>query len=183
MRPAPGPTAEIGSQLSFHAQQLDRVIEVDLALVAFRQAELLDRADALADEHRPALGIERAVAREHHAVGAEERDAAGERRRRAAEHRVAVEHLEIFNWRFLKSLEHFGFLTIHTSRTQLGPQRLGAPGDIRNNAGAVMRDDAYLWSLDMHAGEHDARHGDAGLERPAQDLPDLVLRLRLVGVI
>src|SRR5437016_9332054 len=84
MRPAPGPTAEIGSQLSFHAQQLDRVIEVDLALVAFRQAELLDRADALADEHRPALGIERAVAREHHAVGAEERDAAGERRRRAA---------------------------------------------------------------------------------------------------
>src|SRR5438309_1896738 len=116
MRPAPGPTAEIGSQLSFHAQQLDRVIEVDLALVAFRQAELLDRADALADEHRPALRIERAVAREHHAVGAEERDAAGERRRRAAEHRVAVEHLEIFNWRFLKSLEHFKNLQLNISR-------------------------------------------------------------------
>src|SRR5437016_10221082 len=136
MRPAPGPTAEIGSQLSFHAQQLDGVIEIDLALVAFRQAELLDRADALADEHRPALGIERAVAREYHAVGAEERDAAGERRRRAAEHRVAVEHLEIFNWRFLKSLEHFGFLAIHTSRTQLSPQRLGAPGEVRNHAAA-----------------------------------------------
>src|SRR3989454_7882494 len=119
MRPAPGPAAEIGSQLSFHAQQLDRVIEVDLALVAFRQAELLDRADALADEHRPALWIERAVAREHHAVGAEERDAAGERRRGAPEHRVAVEHLEIFNWRFLKSLEHFGFRSEeHTSELQ-----------------------------------------------------------------
>src|SRR5437773_12557283 len=31
-----------------------------ISLVALRQAELLDRADALADEHRPALGIERA---------------------------------------------------------------------------------------------------------------------------
>src|SRR5437763_2556511 len=144
MRSAPGPAAEIGSQLSFHAQQLDRVIEVDLALVAFRQAELLHRADALADEHRPALRIERAVAREHYAVGAKERDAAGERRRGAAEHRVAVEHLEIFNWGFLKSLEHFGFLTIHTSRTQLGPQRFGAAGKIRNHAAAVMRDDAHL---------------------------------------
>src|SRR5216684_4192334 len=94
MKSAPGPTGEISSQLSFHAEQLDGVVEVDLALVAFRQAELLDRADAFADEHRPALGIERAVAREHHAVGAEERDAAGERRGGAAEHRVAVEHLE-----------------------------------------------------------------------------------------
>src|SRR3989442_5019868 len=101
MKSAPGPTAETGSQLSFHAQQLDRVIEVDLALVAFRQAELLDRADALADEHRPAFGIERAVAREHHAVGAEERDAAGERRRRAAQHPVAVGHLlKFYLWSF-----------------------------------------------------------------------------------
>src|SRR3989442_6789488 len=150
MRPAPGPTAEIGSQLSFHAQQLDGVIEIDLALVAFRQAELLDRADALADEHGPALGIERAVAREHHAVGAEERDAAGERRRGAAEHRVAVEHLEIFNWRFLKSLEHFGFLTIHTSRTQLGPKRFGAPGEIRNHSAAGTLDDAHLRQPDEH---------------------------------
>src|SRR3989454_11485203 len=141
MRPAPGPAAEIGSQLSFHAQQLDRVIEVDLALVAFRQAELLDRADALADEHRPALWIERAVAREHHAVGAEERDAAGERRRGAAENRGAVEHLEIFNWRVLKSLEHFGFLTIHTSRTHLGPQRLAAARGIRDHPPALVRDD------------------------------------------
>src|SRR5882762_7022987 len=144
MRSAPGPAAKIFSQLSFHAEQLDGVIEVDLALVAFRQAELLDRADALADEHRAALGIERAVAREHHAVGAEERDAAGERRRRAAEHRVAVEHLEILNWRFLKSLEHFGFLTIHTSRTQLGPKRFCAAGEVRNHAAAVVRDDAHL---------------------------------------
>src|SRR5438034_6191855 len=108
---------EIHACSSMQLEEALRVAEVDLTLVALREAELLDRADALADEHRPALGIERAVAREHHAVGAEERDAAGERRRGAAEHRVAVEHLEIFNWRFLKSLEHFGFLAIHTSRT------------------------------------------------------------------
>src|SRR5438105_14688233 len=94
MKSAPGPAAKISSQLSFHAEQLDGVIEVDLAFVAFGQAELLDRADAFADEHRAALGIERAVAREHHAVGAEERDAAGERRGGAAENRVAVGHLE-----------------------------------------------------------------------------------------
>src|SRR6267143_2178896 len=123
MKSAPGPTAEFSSQFSFHASQLDGVVEVDLAFVAFRQAEFLDRADALADEHRTTLGVERAVAREHYAVGAEERDAAGERRRGAAEHRVAVEHLEILNWRFLKSLEHFGFLAIHASRTQVGPER------------------------------------------------------------
>src|SRR5439155_16924623 len=98
----------------------------------------LDRAVALADEQRTALWIERAVAREHHAVGAEERDAARERRRRAPEHRDAVEHLEIFNWRFLKSLEHFGFLTIHASRTQLGPQRFRPASEIRNHAAAVM---------------------------------------------
>src|SRR2546425_9152748 len=164
----------------FQSQLLDGVIEIALALVAFRQAELLDRADALADEHRPALWIERAVAREHHAVGAEERDAAGERRRGAAEHRVAVEHLEIFNWRFSKSLEHFGFLAIHTSRTQLGPQRFGAAGKIRDHAAAVMRDDAHLRQPHEHPRKHDARHGDAGLERPAEHLPDLVLRLRLV---
>src|SRR5437667_2802463 len=182
MRSAPGPAAEIGSQLSFHAQQLDRVIEVDLALVAFRQAELLDRADALADEHRPALRIERAVAREHYAVGAKERDAAGERRRGAAEHRVAVEHLEIFNWRFLKSLEDFGFLAIHTSRTQLGPKRLGAPGEIRNHAAAVMRDDGHLRQPHKHPRKNEARHGDAGLEGPAENLPDHVLRLGPAGV-
>ena len=58
MKSAPGPAAKISSQLSFHAQQLDGVIEVDLAFVAFGQAELLDRADALADEHRAALGID-----------------------------------------------------------------------------------------------------------------------------
>src|SRR6266853_4973543 len=152
MRSAPGPAAEICSQLSFHAQQLDGVVEVDLALVALRQAELLDRADALADEHRPALGIERAVAREHHAVGAEERDAAGERRRGAAEHRVAVEHLEIFNWRSLKPLEYFGFLAIDASGTQLGSKRFCAAGEVRNHAAAVVRDDAHLRQLDEHAG-------------------------------
>src|SRR6266851_606377 len=113
MKSAPGSTAKLSSQLSFHAQQLDGVIEVDLALVAFRQAELLDRADALADEHRPALGIERAVAREHHAVGAEERDAAGERRRRAAEHRVAIEHLEELDRRLAEPFQHFGFFWIN----------------------------------------------------------------------
>src|SRR5437016_13868663 len=162
MRSAPGPAAEIGSQLSFHAQQLDRVIEVDLALVACRQAELLDRADALADEHRPALRIERAVAREHYAVGAKERDAAGERRRGAAEHRVAVEHLEIFNWRFLKSLEHFGFLTIHTSRTQLSPQRPGAPGEGRNHAAAGVSDGAPRRQRAEPPRRPDRRRGAAG---------------------
>src|SRR4051794_12912623 len=64
---------------SFHSQQLHRVAEVDLALVAFGKIEILDRADAFADEHRPAFGIERAVAREHDVVGAEEGDAASER--------------------------------------------------------------------------------------------------------
>src|SRR5882724_10209895 len=144
MRPARAPGPGICSWLSFHAQQLEGVVEVDLAFVVLGQSELLYRADALADEHRPAFGIERAVAREHHAVGAEERDAAGERRRGAAEHGVAVEHLEILNWRFLKSLEHFGFLAIHTSRAQLGPKRLGAAGEVRNHAAAVVRDDAHL---------------------------------------
>src|SRR5437763_14346131 len=114
MRSAPGPAAEIGSQLSFHAQQLDRVIEVDLALVAFRQAELLDRADALADEHRPALRIERAVAREHYAVGAEERDAAGERRRGAAQHRCGLGNLGNIFWRFFIAVEHCRFIFLPT---------------------------------------------------------------------
>src|ERR1041385_8828318 len=41
-----------------HAEELDRVAEIDLALVGLRQLEVLDRAYALPDEHRPALGIE-----------------------------------------------------------------------------------------------------------------------------
>src|SRR5438105_13438179 len=110
MKSAPGPAAKISSQLSFHAEQLDGVIEVDLAFVAFGQAELLDRADAFADEHRAALGIERAVAREHHAVGAEERDAAGERRRGAADPPVAVEQLEELERRYSRFFQGLGFI-------------------------------------------------------------------------
>src|SRR5689334_23948751 len=57
---------------------------------------------AVADEHRPALGIERAVAREDDLVDAEEGEAAGKRCARAAEHRIAIEHLEVFD----RSEEH-----------------------------------------------------------------------------
>src|SRR6266853_6173359 len=84
-------------RLRFHPQQLEGVAEIDLPLVGFRQLEVLDRAYALPDEHRPALGIERAVAREHHAIGAEEIQPAAQRRGRSAEHGVAVEHAEILD--------------------------------------------------------------------------------------
>ena len=87
-----------------------RVAEVDLTLVALREAELLDRADALADEHRPAFGIERTVAREDDALDAEERDAAGERRRGAAEHGVAVEQLEVLDRGALEALQYLGLV-------------------------------------------------------------------------
>src|SRR5437879_1138295 len=56
-------------RLRFHPQQLEGVAEVDLALVGLGEFQVLDRAYPLANEHRPALGIEGAVAREHHAIG------------------------------------------------------------------------------------------------------------------
>src|SRR2546429_9167616 len=89
--------AELFFLLERHAQSLHRVSEVDLPLVRFRQLEILDRAYPFADEHRPALRIERAVAREHDAVGSEEIQTAAQRRSRAAEHRVAIEHAEILD--------------------------------------------------------------------------------------
>src|SRR6267378_2776089 len=119
MRPARAPGPGICSWLSFHAQQLEGVVEVDLAFVVLGQSELLYRADALPDEHRPAFGIERAVAREHHAVGAEERDAAGERRRGAAEHGVAVEHLEELDGRSSQLFQDLRFVFIGATRAEL----------------------------------------------------------------
>src|SRR5205085_7088137 len=135
---------------SIHGLELEealRVAEVDLTLVALGQLQVLDRADALADEHRPALRIERAVARKDDLVDAEEGDAAGERRRRAAEHRVAVEHLEVLYRRFAQALEHFALRRILAARAELRPERLGAAGEIRNHAAAVVRDDPQLGQL------------------------------------
>src|SRR5713101_6770686 len=77
-------------RLRFHPQQLEGVAEVDLALVGLGEFQVLDGADSLPDEHRPALGIEGAVARERHAIGAEEIQSAAQRGGRSAEHGVAV---------------------------------------------------------------------------------------------
>src|SRR5262249_52334088 len=141
---------------SLQLQQGFRVAEIDLTLVAFSEAELLDRADAFADEHRAALRIERAVAREDDAVDAEERDAAGERRRGAAEHRIAVEQLEVLDRRALEALQHLGLVTLGAARAELRPERLGAAGEVRQHAAAVMRDDAQLRQPVEEAREHHA---------------------------
>src|SRR2546421_11718377 len=103
---------EIHACSSMQLEEALRVAEVDLTLVALGQTELLDRADALADEHRAALGIERAIAREYDPIDAEEGNAAGKRRSGAAEHRVAVEHLEVLDRRLLQSLQHLGFIAL-----------------------------------------------------------------------
>ena len=47
----------------------------------------------------------------------------------------------------------------------------------------MVGDEAHLWQLLEQPREHHARHSDAGLERPAEHLPDLVLRLLLVDII
>src|ERR1041384_2829220 len=107
-----------------HAEELDRVAEIDLALVGFRQLEVLDRAYALPDEHRPALGIEGAVAREHHAGGAEEVQPAAQRRGRSAEHGFAVEHAEILDRLFRHALEHLFVVLVGGAAAELRPQGL-----------------------------------------------------------
>src|ERR1700722_13348181 len=61
-----------------HAQETERIAEIDLALVTLRQTQILDRADAFADEHRAPFGIEGAVAGEDHFLGAEEIEAAAQ---------------------------------------------------------------------------------------------------------
>src|SRR5258708_33034008 len=104
-RRAPRERIKTGACSSLQFEQALRVAEVDLALVAFGQAELLDRADAFADAHRAAFRIERAVACEHDLVDAEEGNAARDRRGGATEHRVAVEHLEILDRRVVQPIE------------------------------------------------------------------------------
>src|SRR2546430_7102480 len=138
---------EIHACSSVQLEEALRVAEVDLTLVALGQTELLDRADALADEHRTTLRVERAVAREYDLIDAEKRDAACKGRRRAAEHRVAVEHLEVFHRRLGEPLEHFGLVAVGAARAELGPERFRPPGEVRNHAAAVVSDDAQLRQL------------------------------------
>src|SRR5262245_39492100 len=47
----------------------------------------------------------------------------------------------------------------------------------------MMRDDAEPWETLEEPGEHHTCHGDATLERPAEHLPHLVFRRRLVQII
>src|SRR5260221_6381267 len=130
-RRAPRERIKTGACSSLQFEQTLRVAEVDLALVAFGQAELLDRADAFADEHRAAFRIEWAVAREHDLVDAEEGNATSERRGGAAEHRVAVEHLEIFDRRFALPLYGRRLIAFRRPRAPLRPGRLGSARQAR----------------------------------------------------
>src|SRR5262245_17023164 len=46
----------------WHAQQSQRIAPIDFSFVLVRQLQILDRADAFADEHRPAFRVEWTVA-------------------------------------------------------------------------------------------------------------------------
>src|SRR5260221_9426887 len=157
-RRAPRERIKTGACSSLQFEQTLRVAEVDLALVAFGQAELLDRADAFADEHRAAFRIEWAVACEHDLVDAEEGNATSERRGGAAEHRVAIEHLEVLDRRFAQPFEDLGFIALRRASAQLRPERLRTSGKVRDHPPAMVRDDAQLGQLLQQAAEHPARH-------------------------
>src|SRR5258708_11455641 len=143
-RRAPRERIKTGACSSLQFDQTLRVAEVDLALGAFGQAELLDRADAFADEHRTAFRIERTVACEHDLVDAEEGNAASERRGGAAEHRVAVEHLEVLDRRFAPPFEDLGLIAPRRASAQLRPERPGSARPRTAPAPPLARDDAPL---------------------------------------
>src|SRR5881628_281986 len=113
-----------------------KLSEADKRKIYFGEFEVLDRAYPLPDEHRPALGIEGAVAREHHAVGAEEIQPAAQRRGRAAEHGVAVEHAEILDRLLRHALEHVLVVFVGGAASELRPQGLGAARKIRDHSAA-----------------------------------------------
>src|SRR5215472_5824921 len=85
-----------GRPISWILERREQPLRVDLinqALYLLAQAQLLDRANAFADKHRPTLGIERAITREHDAIRAEEFESAAQRRSGTTQDRVAIEHL------------------------------------------------------------------------------------------
>ena len=64
----------------WNAQQAQRIAKIDFLFVLVGQPQILDRADAFADEHRPAFRVEGAVTREYDPVGAEKIQSAAQRR-------------------------------------------------------------------------------------------------------
>ena len=130
-----------------------------------------------------ALAIERRVGREEAMRRREEIVAAARRRDGAVQRRVGIEHVEIVERRALQAALLGKRVLGIRAPENLAEAQADLVGEIGDHPAHVMRDDLELRQLVVDAGIDQPRHRRARLVGPAEDEPDLVLRLRLAGIV
>src|SRR6266536_2529347 len=173
----------IGFPPSSQLEQRPGVAGKDALALGGGNIQHLHRPDGVGDEAPTLLSIERRVGRERARGGPEERVAAARGIRLAVERGVGVEHLEILERTLLQAVLARDRVQVRRAEKDLAKAEIDPPGEIRDHAAHVMRDDLQRPQLVEDPGKDQPRQARGRLVGPAEREPDFVLGGLLAGVV